>query len=127
MKVKTKLRLQTRDTVVKLPTALKNKVNNLCSAQGVNLNKESLASENGLRTVLVMQFDLLANRKLKIIVAHRRAGGHDRRGRLETGSRPDSRAIDGWLCLSGRSLNGSDSWVAMNEVRVHRSMFDAAR
>jgi transposase len=40
---------QPRDTIVKLRTALKNKVNNICSAHGVNLNKESLASEKGLR------------------------------------------------------------------------------
>ena len=59
---------QTRDTMVKLRTALKNKVNNLCSAQGVNLNKESLASEKGLRAVLEMRFDPLVNLELKIII-----------------------------------------------------------
>jgi transposase len=59
---------QTRDTMVKLRTALKNKINNLCSAHGVNLSKESLASEKGLRAVLAMQFDVLVNLELKIIV-----------------------------------------------------------
>jgi transposase len=59
---------QTRDTMVKLRTALKNKVNNLCSAHGVNLNKESLGSEKGLKAVLEMHFDLLVNLELKIIV-----------------------------------------------------------
>src|SRR5215467_10875804 len=59
---------QTRDTMVKLRTALKNKINNLCSAHGVNLNKEALGSEKGLRAVLEMQFDLLVNLELKIIV-----------------------------------------------------------
>jgi len=59
---------QTRDTMVKLRTALKNKVNNLCSAHGVNLNKESLASEKGLRMVLEMRFDPLVNLELKIII-----------------------------------------------------------
>ena len=59
---------QTRDTMVKLRTALKNKVNNLCSAHGVNLNKESLASEKGLRAVLEMRFDPLVNLELKIII-----------------------------------------------------------
>lgn len=59
---------QTRDTMVKLRTALKNKVNNLCSAHGVNLTKESLASEKGLRAVLEMQFDVLVNLELKIII-----------------------------------------------------------
>src|SRR5262249_35735919 len=59
---------QTRDTMVKLRTALKNKINNVCSAHGVNLNKESLASEKGLRAVLDMKFDVLVNLELKIIV-----------------------------------------------------------
>jgi transposase len=59
---------QTRDTMVKLRTALKNKVNNLCSAHGVNLRKESLASEKGLRAMLELHFDLLVNVELKIIV-----------------------------------------------------------
>jgi transposase len=59
---------QTRDSMVKLRTALKNKVNNLCSAQGVNLNKESLSSQKGLKAVLEMHFDLLVNLELKIIV-----------------------------------------------------------
>ena len=59
---------QTRDTMVKLRTALKNKVNNICSANGVNLNRESLASEKGLRAVGQMPFDPLVNLEMKIIV-----------------------------------------------------------
>ena len=59
---------QTRDTMVKLRTALKNKVNNVCSAHGVNLSKESWASEKGLRAVLEMRFDPLVNLELKIII-----------------------------------------------------------
>jgi transposase len=64
---------QTRDTMVKLRTALKNKVNNVCSAHGVNLNKESLASEKGLRVVLEMRFDPLVNLELKIIIGQIRS------------------------------------------------------
>jgi len=59
---------QTRDTMVKLRTALKNKINNLCSAQGVNLGKESLSSEKGLRAVLAIDFDPLIQLEIKIIV-----------------------------------------------------------
>src|SRR5258707_9347025 len=59
---------QTRDTMVKLRTALKNKANNVCSAHGVNLNKESLGSEKGLRAVLEMQFEMLVNLELQIII-----------------------------------------------------------
>ena len=54
--------------MVKLRTALKNQVNNLCSAHGVNLNKESLASEKGLKAVLEMHFDLRVNLELKITI-----------------------------------------------------------
>jgi len=72
MKDKTRAQIasltQTRDTMVKLRTALKNKVNNICSAHGVNLNKESLASDKGLNAVLETDFDLLTNLELKIIV-----------------------------------------------------------
>ena len=35
---------QTRDTLVKLRTALKNKINNILSAHGINLAKEALSS-----------------------------------------------------------------------------------
>jgi len=34
---------QTRDTMVKLHTALQNRINNIVSAHGINLSKESLA------------------------------------------------------------------------------------
>ncbi|HSW40506.1 MAG TPA: IS110 family transposase [Acidobacteriota bacterium] len=59
---------QTRDSMVKLRTALKNKVNNICSAHGINLDKESLSSEKGLKAVLEMRFDLLVNMELRIII-----------------------------------------------------------
>ena len=59
---------QTRDTLVKLRTALKNKVNNLVSAQGINLSKESLASEKGLAAVLKFRLGALVELELKVIV-----------------------------------------------------------
>ena len=72
MKDKTQARIasltQTRDTMVKLRTALKNKVNNLCSAHGINLNKESLASEKGLKAVVEVPFEPLVKVELEIIV-----------------------------------------------------------
>ena len=50
---------QTRDTIVKLRTARKNKINNIFSAHGINLTKESLAAEKGLKGVLEAPFDPL--------------------------------------------------------------------
>jgi hypothetical protein len=37
------------DTLVKLRTALENKINNILSAHGINLEKEALSSEKKLR------------------------------------------------------------------------------
>ena len=72
MKDKTRAQIasltQTRDTMVKLRTALKNKINNIFSAHGINLSKESLASEKGLNAVLETQIDLLVDLEVKILV-----------------------------------------------------------
>src|SRR5439155_14253242 len=59
---------QTRDRLVKLRTALKNKVNNLLSARGIELDKESLSSEKGLRWVLEQKIEPLAHLELDVIV-----------------------------------------------------------
>ena len=67
---------QTRDTLVKLRTALKNKVNNILSAHGVNLEKEALSSEKKLTEVLAMQFDLMIRIELKVIVEQIRSLNH---------------------------------------------------
>jgi transposase len=59
---------QTRDRLVKLRTALKNKVNNLLSARGINLDQESLSSEKGLTWVLEQKVEPLAQLELEVIV-----------------------------------------------------------
>jgi len=59
---------QTRDTLVKQRSALKNKVNNLLSARGLNLPKEALSSEKRLAEVLSLPFDELLQVELRVIV-----------------------------------------------------------
>jgi transposase len=59
---------QTRDTLVKLRTALKNKVNNILSARGINLAKEALSSEKKLAEVLTLPFDEIVRIELRVIV-----------------------------------------------------------
>ena len=59
---------QTRDTLVKLRTALKNKVNNILSARGPNLAKEALSSEKKLAEVLELPFDEIVRIELRVIV-----------------------------------------------------------
>jgi len=64
---------QTRDTLVKQRTALKNKVNNLLSAHGINLRKEALSGDSGLEKVLAMKFDAIVMTELRVIVGQIRA------------------------------------------------------
>jgi transposase len=59
---------QTRDKLVKLRTALKNKINNILSAHGINLKKESLSSDKGLREVLGMMFGEVVDVELRVLV-----------------------------------------------------------
>src|SRR5579863_8402446 len=64
---------QTRDTLVKLRTALKNKVNNILSARGINLPKEALSSEKKLAEVLELPFEEIVQIELRVIVGQIRS------------------------------------------------------
>jgi len=59
---------QTRDTLVKQRSALKNKVNNILSARGLNLAKEALSSEKKLAEVLELPFDEIVRIELRVVV-----------------------------------------------------------
>jgi transposase len=60
--------LQTRDKLVKLRTVLKNKINNLLSARGILLPKESLSTEKGLEQVLSANVGELPRVELMVLV-----------------------------------------------------------
>ncbi len=64
---------QTRQTLVELRTRLKNKINNIFSAHGINLAKEALSSEKALEAVLAQRFDALVAVELKVLVEQIRA------------------------------------------------------
>ena len=64
---------QTRDTLVKLRTALKNKVNGILSAHGINLPKEALSSEKKFDEVLELPFEELVRIELRILVGQIRS------------------------------------------------------
>ena len=64
---------QTRDALVKLRTTLKNKVNNILSARGINLAKEALSSEKKLDEVLALPFDERVRIELRVIVGQIRS------------------------------------------------------
>jgi transposase len=58
---------QTRDTLVKQRSALKNKVNNILSARGLNLPKEALSSQKRLAEVVSLPFDEIVRVELRVI------------------------------------------------------------
>lgn len=59
---------QSRDKLVKLRTSLKNKINNICSAHGINLKKEYLSSEKGLDTIVEIPFDPMVKIEVRVLV-----------------------------------------------------------
>jgi len=59
----------TRDKLVKLRTALKNKIHNILSSHGILLKKEALSSEKGLKRILEQPVDPVASVELEVIVS----------------------------------------------------------
>ena len=63
----------TRDKLVKLRTALKNKIHNILSGHGILLEKESLSSEKALDRILNQPIDPVAHVELEVIVGQIRS------------------------------------------------------
>jgi len=63
----------TRDKLVKLRTALKNKIHNILSSHGILLKKESLSSDKGLNRILEQPVDPTARVELEVIVTQIRS------------------------------------------------------
>jgi transposase len=63
----------TRDKLVKLRTALKNKIHNILSSHGILLKKESLSSDKSLQRILEQPVDPVAFVELDVIVSQIRS------------------------------------------------------
>jgi transposase len=59
---------QTRDLLVKQRTALKTKINNMFSAEGINLKRESLSSNKALERVLAQPLSPLPQAEVRVLV-----------------------------------------------------------
>jgi len=64
---------QTRDLLVKQRSALKAKIKNLLSAEGVNLKRESLSSNKALQRVLTLPLSPLMRAELRVLVGQIRS------------------------------------------------------
>ena len=131
MKDKTRAQIasltQTRDTMVKLRTALKNKINNICSAHGINLSKESLASEKGLKAVLEMPFDPLVDLELKILVEQIRSLNKSIAELEETISR-ESQKLEGHKHLTSiKGIGGLSAGILLSIIGDIRDFADEGK
>jgi transposase len=63
----------TRDKLVKLRTALKNKIHNILSSHGILLKQESLSSDKGLDLIFEHPIDSIARVELEVIVTQIRS------------------------------------------------------
>jgi transposase len=64
---------QTRDLLVKQRSALKTKINNLLSAEGINLKRESLSSNKALDRVLALPLSPILAAEARVLVAQIRS------------------------------------------------------
>jgi transposase len=95
---------QTRDALVKLRTALKNKVNNILSARGINLAKEALSSEKKLDEVLTLPLDELVRVELRVIVAQIRSLNQS------------IRELDQTIAKEGSKLEGHKNLISITGI-----------
>jgi transposase len=86
--------VQTRDKLVKLRTALKNKVNNLLAARGIIIKRESLSSEKGLRAVMTLDLPRLPKVELSVLVDQIRSLNQSVK-ELENAIKEDGKKMDG--------------------------------
>ena len=131
MKDKTRAQIasltQTRDTMVKLRTALKNKINNIFSAHGINLSKESLASEKGLKAVLDTQFDVLVDLELKILVDQIRSLNKSI-AELEETIRRESQKLEGHKNLTSiKGIGGLSAGILLSIIGDIRDFADEGK
>ena len=91
---------QMRDTPVKLRTALKNKINNILSAHGHNLEKEALSSEKTLNEILVVRLDPMVKLELEVMVEEIRSL-NQRIAKLEKAIADEGSKLEGHKNLTG--------------------------
>jgi transposase len=107
---------QTRDTLVKQRSALKNKVNNLLSARGLNLPKEALSSEKRLAEVLSLPFDELMLVELRVIVDQIR-GLNQSIGQLDKTIAEASSELEGHTSLTSiKGIGATTSAILLSVI-----------
>lgn len=94
----------TRDKLVKLRSSLKNKIHNLLTGKGINIKKESLSSEKGLKSVLTYKLSAVSKVELEILV-----------DQIRSLNKSISK-IDKELSNKGKDLDGFDNITSIKGV-----------
>ena len=97
---------QTRENLVRLRTALKNKINNMLSARGMNLKREALGSDRRLEAILKMKLEPVQHAELEVIVEQIRSLNTSIK-KLEAIIDAHGRKLDGYRNI--RSIKGTGS------------------
>ena len=94
---------QTRDTLVKQRTALKNKINNILSSRGLNLPKEALSSQKRLKEIVELPFDAPTAIELRVLAGQIESLNHSI-AELDKGIEEEGAKLEGNESL--RSITG---------------------
>ena len=118
---------QTRDTLVKQRSALKNKINNILSARGLNLPKEALSSEKRLTEILSLPFDAMVLLELRVIADQIR-GLHKSIAQLEQAIAEASSELEGHTNLiSIKGIGATTSAILLSVIGEVKDFPDEKR
>jgi len=107
---------QTRDTLVKQRSALKNKINNVLSARGLNLPKEALSSEKKLAEVLSLPFDEIVLVELRVVADQIRSLNKSV-AELEKAIAEASSELEGHRCLTSiKGIGATTSAILLSVI-----------
>jgi transposase len=118
---------QTRDTLVKQGSALKNKINNIRSAHGRDLPKEALSSEKRLAEIVSSPSDAMVVLELPVIADQIR-GSNTSIAQLELAVAAASSELEGHANLiSIKGIGASTSAILLSVIGEVRDFPDAKR
>jgi transposase len=118
---------QTRDTLVKQRSALKNKINNILSARGLNLPKEALSSEKRLAAILSLPFDAMVVLELRVIADQIR-GLNNSVAQLEEAIAEASSELEGHINLiSIKGIGATTSAILLSVIGEVKDFPDEKR
>jgi transposase len=118
---------QTRSTMVKSRTALKNKVNNILSAHGINLKKEAMSSEKALADITRMRLDPIVKVELCLIVEQIRSLNQSV-AKLDKIIKEEGQALEGYVNLTSiKGIGGLGASILLSVIGDVRDFGDAGK